>query len=145
VTDLGPWRFIGVNTAGGLFTEKNALWLRQQIKNDAIIYLYIPPHLPGWIFHSLFPDSTFRFFKVLNEFQEQVRACFFGHIHSFDCKYYNGIPLFLIDAGGAAALGLGVDGYEGTRPFQAMAFDTASGEIHVLKDKNERSLGLDIK
>ncbi|MBW2195519.1 MAG: hypothetical protein JRD47_02975 [Deltaproteobacteria bacterium] len=54
-------------------------------------------------------------------------------------------PFFLTDAGGAAALGLGVDGYEGTRPFQTMAFETASGEIHVLKDKNERSLGLDIK
>lgn len=136
VTDLGPWRFIGVNTASGLFTEENALWLRQQIKNDTIIYSHMPPRLPGWAFHSLSPDCTFRFFKVLDDFRDRIRACFFGHIHSFDRKDYRGIPLFVTGAGGAAAYGLGVDGYEGTRPFQAMAFDTTTGGIHLLEDKS---------
>ncbi len=135
ITDLGRWRFIGVNTASGRFTEENAIWLRQQIKSDTIIYSHMPPLMPGWEFHGLSQDCTSRFLAVLDDLQDQVRACFFGHIHSFDRKDYRGIPLIVTGAGGAAARGLGVDGYEGTRPFQAMALDTSSGEIHLLEDE----------
>jgi hypothetical protein len=139
VTDLGRWRFIGVNTSDGVFTEENALWLRQQIKNDTIIYSHIPPYVPGWRFHSLSSVCTSRFFAVLDDFLDQVRACFFGHIHSFDRKEYRGIPLVVTGAGGAAAHGLGADWYEGSRPFQAMAFDTTTGEVHLLEDKESSS------
>ena len=135
VTDLGRWRFIGVNTADGVFAEEDALWLRGHIKNDTIIYSHMPPYVPGWRFHSLSSVCTSRFFGVLDDFLGQVRACFFGHIHSFDRKEYRGIPLVVTGAGGAAAHGLGVDWYEGSRPFQAMAFDTTTGEIHLLEDK----------
>ena len=132
VTDLGRWRFIGVNTAGGTFTEENALWLSQQIKDDTVIYSHMPPRMPGWEFHALSQKCTARFLAVLDDFVNQVRACFFGHIHSFDRKEYRGIPFFVTGAGGAAAYGLGVNGYEGTRPFQVMALDTTTGEIHLL-------------
>ncbi|MBW2318517.1 MAG: metallophosphoesterase [Deltaproteobacteria bacterium] len=85
--------------------------------------------------NGLSQDCTSRFLAVLDDLQDQVQACFFGHIHSFDRKEYRGIPLIVTGAGGAAARGLGVDGYEGTRPFQAMALDTSSGEIHLLEDE----------
>ena len=90
--------------------------------------------MKGWKFHSLYPECTERFFSVLDDFIDQVRACFFGHIHSYDQKEYRGIPLIVTGAGGAEARGLGEDGYEGERPFQAMAFDTTSGEIHLVED-----------
>ncbi|MDY6988612.1 MAG: metallophosphoesterase [Thermodesulfobacteriota bacterium] len=139
VTDLGRWRFIGVNTADGIFTEENANWLREQMKNDTIIYSHMPPYLPGWEFHSLSKKCTARFFAVLDDFRDQVRACFFGHIHSYDRKEYHGTPLIVTGAGGASARGLGPDGYHGTRPYQAMAFDTTTGEIHLLEDKEHHS------
>lgn len=75
-------------------------------------------------------------FAVLDDFLDQVRACFFGHIHSFDRKEYRGIPLVLTGAGGAAAYELGRDWYEGSRLAQAIAFDTAGGAIHLLQDKD---------
>ena len=134
VTDLGRWRFIGVDTSSWLFTAEEALWLREQIKDDSLIYTHMPPNMTNWNFHSLDSDCTARFFAVLDDFHDQIRACFFGHIHSYDRKEYRGIPLIVTGAGGAEARGLGEDGYEGTRPFQAMAFDTTTGEIHLLED-----------
>jgi 3',5'-cyclic AMP phosphodiesterase CpdA len=134
VTDLGRWRFIGADTASWLFTDKEALWLREQIREDSIIYTHMPPRMKGWEFHSLSQDCTDRFFSVLDSFHGQVRACFFGHIHSYDRKAYRGIPLIVTGAGGAEAFGLGESGYRGTRPFQAMAFDTTTGEIHLLEN-----------
>ncbi len=136
VTDLGRWRFVGVNTADGIFSEENSLWLREKIKENTVIYSHIPPRMKGWGFHSLSRKCTSRFFGMLDDFVDKVQACFFGHIHSFDRKDYRGIPLIVTGAGGAAAYGLGADGYEGTRPFQTMAFDTTTGEIHLLEDKN---------
>ncbi|UCD87859.1 MAG: metallophosphoesterase [Desulfobacterales bacterium] len=134
VTDIGRWRFIGVDTASWLFTAAEALWLREQIKDDSIIYTHMPPGITGWEFHSLDSNCTARFFAVLDDFHDQVRACFFGHIHSYDRREYRGIPLIVTGAGGAEARGLGENGYKGTRPFQAMAFDTTTGEIILLED-----------
>jgi 3',5'-cyclic AMP phosphodiesterase CpdA len=134
VTDVGRWRFIGVDTSSWFFTAEEALWLGEQIKGDSIIYTHMPPGIPGWDFHSLEPDCTARFFSVLDDFHDQVRACFFGHIHAYDRKVYRDIPMIVTGAGGAEAFGLGEHGYEGTRPFQAMAFDTTTGEIHLLED-----------
>jgi len=135
VTDLGRWRFIGVDTSDRVFTNEESLWVREQIKDDSIIYTHLPPEMVGWKFHSLYPECTARFFAVLDDFHDQIWACFFGHIHSYDRKDYRGIPLIVTGAGGAEALGLGSNGYEGTRPFQAMAFDTTSGEIYLLEDE----------
>lgn len=134
VTDIGRWRFIGVDTSSWLLDEEEALLLREQIREGSIIYTHMPPGINGWKFHSLSPDCTARFFAVLDDFRDQMRACFFGHIHSYDRKDYRGIPLIVTGAGGAEARGLGEDGYEGTRPFQAMPFDTTTGEIHLLED-----------
>jgi hypothetical protein len=135
VTDVGRWRFIGLNTADGRFTPEKALWLRNQIKKDSLIYSHMPPRLPGWEFHSLSPDCTARFLEVLDDLLDCVHACFFGHIHSYDRKTYRGIPFFVTGAGGAAAKGLGADGYKGRRPIQAMAFDTTTGEICLVEDE----------
>ena len=134
VTDVGPWRFIGVDTSQWLFTEEEAQWLREQIKGESIIYMHMPPRLEGWAFHALDPESTARFMGIVDDFSDQIRACFFGHIHAYDQKAYKGIPLVVTGAGGAEALGLGPYGYEGVRPFQAMAFSTSSGEIFLLED-----------
>lgn len=134
VTDLGRWRFIGVDTSDRVFAQEEEEWVRRQIKERSILYTHLPPEMPGWKFHSLYPGCTGRFFSVLDDFRDQVWACFFGHIHSYDRKEYRGIPLIVSGAGGAEALGLGEDGYEGTRPFQAMAFDTDTGEILLLED-----------
>ena len=133
-TDLGRWRFIGVDTSDRVFSKGEALWLREQIKEDSIIYTHLPPEMTGWKFHSLYPECTQRFFAVLDDFHDKIRACFFGHIHSYDRKEYRGIPLIVTGAGGAEARGLGANGYEGNRPFQAMAFDTITGEIQLLED-----------
>jgi predicted phosphohydrolase len=126
--------FIGVDTSDRVFSEGEALWLREQIKEDSIIYTHMPPEMTGWKFHSLYPECTQRFFTVLDDFHDKIRACFFGHIHSYDRKEYRGIPLIVTGAGGAEARGLGANGYEGNRPFQAMAFDTVTGEIQLLED-----------
>jgi hypothetical protein len=135
VTDVGRWRFIGINTGGhGRFTPEDDRWLREQLRKDSIIYSHLPPGLAGWEFHSLSPESTARFLKVLDDFTDSVWACFFGHIHSHDQKEYRGIPLIITGAGGAAAKGLESDGYKGRRPIQAMAFDTTTGEIHLVED-----------
>jgi len=134
VTDLGRWRFIGVDTSNRIFSAEEALWLREQIKDNSIIYTHLPPEMTGWKFHSLYSDCTARFFAVLDDFHDQIHACFFGDIHSYARKEYQGIPLIVPGAGGAEALGLGEDGYEGRRPFQAMAFDTTTGEIHLLEN-----------
>jgi len=135
VTDLGRWRFIGVDTSSKLLTEEETAWLRRQIKRDSIIYMHMPPRITGWEFHALDPASTARFFGVLNDFSDDVKACFFGHIHSYDRKAYAGVPLIVTGAGGAQARGLGPNGYEGTRPFQAMVFSISNGEIFLLEDK----------
>jgi len=135
VTDVGRWRFIGVNTADGHFTRKDDLWLRKQLKKDSIIYSHMPPGLPGWEFHSLSPGCTSRFLEVLDDFADDVWACFFGHIHSYDRKAYRGIPFIITGAGGAAPQGLGPDGYKGRRRPQAMAFDTSTGKIHLVEDE----------
>jgi 3',5'-cyclic AMP phosphodiesterase CpdA len=134
VTDLGPWRFIGADTSEGMFSETEARWLRQQIKDHSIVYMHMPPKMEGWEFHSLCSTCTARFLRVLDEFHDQVRACFFGHIHSYDRKEYRHIPLIVTGAGGSEARGLGLDGYEGSRPFQAMAFDMTSGKVRLLED-----------
>jgi hypothetical protein len=133
VTDVGRWRFIGVDTADGRFTPENDLWLREQIRKDSIIYSHMPPGLPDWEFHSLSPDCTSRFLGVLDDFLDDVKACFFGHIHSYDQKTYRGIPCIITGAGGAATKGLGPNGYEGIRPVQAIAFDLKTGEIHLVE------------
>ena len=135
VTDVGRWHFVGVNTAHRRFTPENALWLRNQLRKDSIIYSHMPPGLPGWEFHSLSPDSTARFLEVLDDFLDCVFACFFGHIHSYDRKEYRGIPLIITGAGGAAAKGLGADGYKGRRSIQAMAFDITTGKIYLVEDE----------
>jgi Icc protein len=138
VTDLGLWRFIGVDTSEGLFTEQEALWLRAQIKDHSVIYMHMPPRMESWEFHSLCLACTARFLGILDDFRDRVWACFFGHIHSYDRKEYRGIPLVVTGAGGAEALGLGSNGYQGTRPFQAMAFSRKSGEIYLVEDVREQ-------
>ncbi len=135
VTDVAGWRFIGVDTSEGLFLEHEAQWLRQQVRSQAIVYMHMPPGMEGWEFHSLTPACTARFFDVLDAFPHQIHACFFGHIHSYDSKTYRGIPLVVTGAGGAETFGLGLNGYEGTRPSQAVAFDILTGEIHLIESE----------
>jgi len=129
VTDLGRWQVIGVDTSEKRFTKNEEKWLRRQIKKMALIYMHMPPGLQGWAFHSLGIACTARFLDLLDDFREQIRACFFGHIHSHDEKEYNGIPLILTGAGGADARSLGTNGYEGAGRFQSMVFGTETGEI----------------
>jgi Icc protein len=136
VTDVGRWRFISVDTSEKVLTEEEASWLRRQIKSDSVIYMHMPPQMPGWDFHALDAASTTRFFRVIDDFLGHITACFFGHIHAYDRKEYAGVPLIVSGAGGAEAHGLGSNGYEGLRPFQAMAFSTLSGEIFLLEDRH---------
>jgi len=133
VTELGRWRFIGVDTSEKRFSEEEARWLRRQIRRDAIIYMHMPPGLEGWAFHSLGVACTARFLDVLDDFRAQVRACFFGHIHSHGEKEYNGIPLIVTGAGGAEARSLGPKGYKGLGRFQSMVFDTTTGGFFLFE------------
>lgn len=134
VTEFRGWRFIGVDTSEKRFTEEEARWLHRQIDHDAIIYMHMPPRMESWAFHSLSAECTARFLGVLDDFPERIRACFFGHIHSYDRKEYRGIPLVVTGGGGAESRYLGSKGYEGTRPFQAMIFDTANGKISLFDE-----------
>lgn len=134
VTDVGAWRFIGVDTSSRGFSEKEAAWVRDRIRGGSILYMHMPPRLPGWAFHAMDSTSTARFLGLLDECADRIKACFFGHIHSYDQKAYKGIPLIVTGAGGAEAFGLGSGVYEGSRPFQAMTFSLLSGRISLLED-----------
>ena len=126
-------RLPGVDTSQKRFTEEEARWLRGQIRHNAIIYMHMPPGLEGWKFHSLGLECTSRFLELLDDFPKQIRACFFGHIHSHDEKEYNGIPLIVTGAGGAEARSLRAKGYEGAGRFQSMVFDMMTGEISLFE------------
>ena len=135
VTKFGGWRFIGVDTSERRFTVKESNWLRRQIKHKAVIYMHMPPSIEGWVFHALSAECTSRFLGVLDDSLGQVKACFFGHIHSYDCQQYRGIPLIVTGGGGAESRFINSKGYDQKRPFQAMVFDTTNGEISLFEDE----------
>lgn len=131
IIDVGKWRFIGVNTSNRMFLKREADWIRDNIKENSIIFSHLPPEAEGWTFHSLWPRSSNRFLEVVKKHRKKIKGMYFGHIHGFSERKFLNIPMTV--AGSVAESRLVKDnGYGGQGPLKMSLFSVDSGKTRTL-------------
>ncbi len=132
VIDVGPWRFIGINTANRMFLRREREWIDEHIRPNSIIFSHLPPEAEGWTFHSLWPRSSDHFLETVKRHRKKVHSMYFGHIHGYSEREYLGIPMTVT---GAVAESLIVkdNAYRGKGFFEMVIFDVKTGRTRLCK------------
>jgi predicted phosphodiesterase len=132
IIDIGPWRFIGLNTANRLFLKSEDDFLKKSLCPNSMIFSHVPPGIEGWTFHSLGPLSSKRFLSTIDHNSAMIRAAFFGHIHAYSRKEHSGIPL--ITTGTALEpLTIKNNQYAGPGLLQMLIFHVSTGKLTLCK------------
>ena len=132
IIDIGKWRFIGVNTANGMFLKSESDFLENHLRCNTLVLSHVPPAADGWTFHSLRRPSSNRFLSIIDRHPSKITAAFFGHIHGYSRREHSGVPL-IVTGGVAESWSVRNNRYDGTGIFQMMIFDTATGKFTLCK------------
>lgn len=98
--DIWDFRFILLDNADVLDSEQ-INWLSKLLADGkkCFIFMHKPPPLDKWALHS-FKENADEFLKLIKQ-ENNIMACFFGHIHGYSEKEYNGVKLFISAGAGS--------------------------------------------
>ena len=132
VIDVGRWRFIGCNTSNRMFLKKEALWIEKNIRQDSVIFSHVPPEADGWTFHSLWPKSSNHFLNCVRKHKKNIHSMYFGHIHGFSERSYEGIPMTVTGAVAESKV-VRNNKYNEQGFYEMVLFDVATGKTKICK------------
>jgi len=103
--DYGPYRFIGLDNAQGVFSAEALAFARKQLSTPKRCFLLFhdPPAVEPWTVHSMKPDAEGGRGGEMMGLINAARSwgVFVGHIHLFDEQTIGGVPYVICGGGGA--------------------------------------------
>ena len=105
--DYNSCRFIVLDNAveKGIMSWQEQLdladkWLSEQPDYKKLVFLHYPPHeVERWIYHSMSPEKSAPFVKLMSK--HKVDHVFCGHIHAYSTATYDGVDYTVTGGGGA--------------------------------------------